>query len=215
MTEEKELPEESIQEEAKQEEVSEQTPAEKDPNDELREINQRNAEEIAELKANFEMVRRQQSRETSVEPNEFGDLTDEDIPTVGQMKRVLETREKQYRDSIEEMQVAAKHPDYQEVISSYLPKLLKEKPHLHGSIAKAPNKALAAYELASLFKQARQEGTPVKKSADEAARIVKNAQKPASISQAGGSSSVSSADYYSGLSDSDFYKLVQKNMGIE
>lgn len=213
MTDEKELPKEPIEEAMQQEDVSQDTPAAEDPINELRTVNQHYAEEIAELKANLEMVRSRQPREEAKQPNDFGDLTDEDFPTVGQMKNALETREKQYRESIEEMQVAAKYPDYQEVISSYLPKLLKEKPHLHGSIATAPNKALAAYELAALFKQARAEGTPVKKSADEAARIVKNAQKPASISQAGGSSSISSADYYSGLSDSEFFKLVQQNMG--
>jgi hypothetical protein len=212
MTEEEKLPIEQPQEEAKVEEAAEPAPPEKDSSEELRNINQRYAEEIEELKSNLSMVRDRLPRETAKEPNVFGDLTDEDIPTVGHMKKVLETREKQYRETIEEMQVATRYPDYQEVISSYLPKLLKEKPHLRGSIEYAPNKAMAAYELAAMYKASRQEGQSVKKSADEAARIVKNAQKPASMSQAGGLGTMSQADYYSKLSDAEFAALVQKNL---
>ena len=184
----------------------------KDPTPDHEAINRQYAEEIADLKANLEMVRQSIPREKTPEPDDFGGLHDDDWPTVKDMKKVLGIREKQYREAIEEAQVASQYSDYREVISSYLPKLLKEKPNLRGSIEHSPNKALAAYELAQMYKASRDEGKSVKKASDEAARIVKNTSKPGSLSQVGGQSSMSSADYYSSMSDNDFAQLVADNL---
>lgn len=209
---EKNLPEENPQV-TEDTQVSNESVPQKDPVEELKATNQHYAEEIAELRANIDMLRNNASTRKPEVPDEFGELEEDDLPTVKDVKRVLYAREQQYREALEEVQIATQYSDYKEVISNYLPKLLKAKPHLKGSIEHAPNKALAAYELASMYKNSRKEGNTVKQSANEAARIVKNANKPASISQAGGQSATDAANYYANMSDEDFMKLVSKNIG--
>jgi len=45
-----------------------------------------------------------------------------------------------------------------------------------------------------------------------AQRIVENARKPATLSQAGGQSVLSKADYYATMSDAEFMKMANQHL---
>jgi len=237
-----EIPEQQTVEPSSVEEanqVSNESPAQADSDANyhaIKEDLERKEMEIKELRQNIDFIQRSsQPQDKPKEPDEFGDLTDLDVITVQDFKRVLSSREKNYNESINEMQVATRFSDYREVISKQLPLLLKEKPHLRDSIESSQNKALAAYEMAKLYGATQQKEPEVKAkpkaqeaiqgdqvnqndqpphrlATNAAERIMDNANKPASSSQVGGQSAMNQADYYSGLSDSEFLKIAKRNL---
>jgi hypothetical protein len=146
-------------------------------------------------------------------PKAFKGMNDDDIPSVADLRRELASREDAYRTRIEELEFQQSHPDYSEVLNKYLAPLVKEKPYLAREIQNSQSPSAMAYELAKLAEQARgnQMTTEPKKNAN-AQRIVENARKPGTLSQAGGQGALSKADYYESMSDEDFYRLASKNL---
>lgn len=183
----------------------------------LRDEISRIKEENVELRQNMELVRSNvlNNQPQQAKPNEFGELSDEDIPTVKDIKNAWGQYEQTYRTKIEEMEVVQHNPDYAQVISNNLPKLIQEEPYLKEVIERAPNKALAAYKLAKRFAinqeaQSQQvEKTAVQK---ETERVIENNNKPGLLSQTGSTSAFSTADMVSSMSDEDFMKYASKNL---
>lgn len=146
-------------------------------------------------------------------------MREEDIPNVGELRREWDQKERGYQERLEELQVAQQHPDYAEVLQNFVVPLIKQKPHLAEGIQGARNKALFAYELGKMAQQMQapapiappQERQAATK-AENAQRIVENARKPGTLSQAGGQGALSKADYYATMSDQEFLKFAGKNL---
>jgi cytochrome c556 len=141
----------------------------------------------------------------------LGGMDESDVPSVGELRKEFEQREAQYAARIEELQVQQAHPDYAEVIEKYALPLVQQKPHLAEGLRGASNKALFAYELG---KMAQRMQAPVQAAAksDNAQRIVDNAKKPGTLSQAGGQGALSKADYFASMSDQEFMQMASRNL---
>jgi len=138
-------------------------------------------------------------------------MKEDDIPNVGELRREWDQKESMYQARLEELQFAQSHPDYAEVLDKYLAPLVKQKPHLARGIQASDHPSLMAYELGKMYQQTqeRQSATIV---SENAQRIVENAKKPGTLSQAGGQSALSQADYYASMSDREFMKFAGKNL---
>jgi len=143
--------------------------------------------------------------------DEFEGLVDSDILTVGEFKKLTANMSKQFKTSIEELKIAQKNPDYQEVITKYLPDVLKQNPGLQNTLQKTQDYELAYY-LAKNSENYRSDNRKYKQSAD-AKRIVENSQKAGSLSSLGAPSPISHAKRYKDMSDDDFKKLVSRHLG--
>lgn len=141
----------------------------------------------------------------------FEGMSDDDIPTVSELRKEWEQRESNYQERIEEMQVQQNYPDYAEVLEKYTAPLIKQKPHLAAGIRGADNKALFAYELGKMAQQAIvQQSTPPQ--SENAKRILENSRKPGTLSSAGGRSALSQTDYYASMSDAEFIKFAGRHL---
>lgn len=138
-------------------------------------------------------------------------MNDNDVPNVGELRREWEQKESMYQSRLEELQVAQAHPDYAEVLDKFLVPLLKQKPHLAEGIQGSRNKSMYAYELAKMA-QGLQERQVATTANENAQRIVENAKKPGTLSQAGGQGALSKADYFASMSDQEFMRFASKNL---
>jgi hypothetical protein len=155
---------------------------------------------------------RAEPKQPEVEPRKmFDGMQDDDVPNVGELRREWQAKEAAYQSRLEEMEVAQRFNDYAEVVEKYTVPLIKEKPHLVQGIQGAQNKALFAYELGKMAQQIRQVQAQPQQS-ETAQRIVENARKPGTLSQAGGQSVLSKADYIATMSDAEFYKFASRNL---
>ena len=138
-------------------------------------------------------------------------MKEDDIPNVGELRREWDQKESMYQARLEELQFAQSHPDYAEVLEKFVAPLVKQKPHLARGIQGSDHPSLMAYELGKMAQQAqeRQAAATVNENAQ---RIVDNAKKPGTLSQAGGQSALSQADYYASMSDRDFMKIANRNL---
>jgi len=143
--------------------------------------------------------------------NEFEGLEDGDVMTVGEFKKLSGSMANQFKMTIEELKMAQKNPDYQEVITKYLPDVLKQNPGLQSTLQKTQDYELAYY-LAKNSDSYRSENKRSKKSAD-AQRIVENANRAGSLSSTGSTSPISQAKRYKDMSDEDFKQAVARNLG--
>lgn len=168
------------------------------------------------LKAN--LAQANAPRAPQPEPRKmFDGMNDEEIPNVAELRREWEQREAGYQARLEELQVQQLHPDYAEVIEKYALPLVQQKPHLAEGIQGARNKALFAYELGAMARQMQQTQQPAQAPAapqpsEIAQRIVDNARKPGTLSQAGGQAALSKADYFASMSDAEFMKFANRNL---
>lgn len=145
----------------------------------------------------------------------FEGMRDEDVPSVAEIRNEWSHREAEYQARIEELQVQQAHPDYAEVIEKYAVPLVRQKPHLLQGIQNSSNKALMAYELGKMAQQMQATASipqPPPAPSVNAQRIVDNARKPGTLSQAGGQGALSKADYFATMSDAEFMKMASKNM---
>lgn len=190
-------------------------------------------EEVDRIKAERENERREYSQNLDMlkanmtqnmprpeKPKMFGDMKDDDIPNVGELRNAWNQKEQEYQARIEELQVAQQHSDYAEVVEKFALPLVKNKPHLAQGILGAENKALFIYELGKMAQQLQsaQQAPPTPQpppqaiKSSQAERIVENARKPGTLSGAGGQGTLSKADYYATMSDAEFMKLASKNL---
>lgn len=138
-------------------------------------------------------------------------LQDDDILTVGEAKKFMSEIDTKYQASMQEVKMQQKYPDYKDVVTKYLPEIIKEKPWLADNLRKTQDYELA-YELAKNSEGYRQESNKKKRSADADA-ILNNASESGALSSVGHTSPVSQAKRYKQMNDSDFKQLVSRNMG--
>ena len=166
-------------------------------------------DELRMMKEHLTLNQASQSKPKSKDA--FEGLEDGDVMTVGEFKKLTSTMSDQFKMSIEELKMAQKNPDYQEVITRYLPDVLKQNPGLQNTLQKTQDYELAYY-LAKNSDPYRKENKRSKQSAD-AKRIVENSQEAGSLSSMGSTSPISQAKRYKDMSEKDFKELVSKNLG--
>lgn len=168
--------------------------------------------ELQMMKEHLALTKAYQSQpEQNQKKDDFDGLEDGDVMTVGEFKKLSGNMANKFSMTIEELKMAQKHPDYQEVITKYLPDILKTNPGLQNTLKSSQDYELAYY-LAKNSDNYKSENKSRKKSAD-AQRIVENSQKAGSLSSLGSTSAISQAKRYKDMSDSDFMMEVNKNLG--
>jgi len=165
-----------------------------------------------ELRQQLELLRQNQYQQQSQQEESYlpDGVDEDDYVSAKQLKNILEQREQQYNERLMEMQFAQNHPDYNEVLEKYTRPLLQEKPHLLDGLRAASNKALYAYDLGKMAME-RQNMATNSHQTNNAARIVQNANKPATLSGAGGSAPLRAAKDYSKMTREEFLKEVDRN----
>lgn len=169
-------------------------------------------DELKMMKDHVSLLQATNAQQKAPQPKgEFDDLDEGDVLTVGQAKSFLSKMNKQYQMSIEELKMTQKHPDYQEVITKYLPEVIKNNPGIRQTLETSQDYELAYY-LAKNSDNYRGEKGKVKKSAD-AERIIQNSKQAGSLSSAGSTTPISQARRYKDMPAADFRALVNKNLG--
>lgn len=138
-------------------------------------------------------------------------LSDNDVLTVGEVKKLYSEANRQTQLSIEELRMTQKYPDYQDVITKHLPEVLKTNPRLQRTLENSYDFELA-YHLAKNSDSYRAEIKKKNIHAD-AERIVQNSKQAGSLSSVGSTSPISTAKRYRDMSDDDFMSEVNKNLG--
>jgi len=170
-------------------------------------------EELRVIKDHIALMQAQQQNmgQQQQQPQDDVGLNKDDVITYGDLEKLLSKKERQYQMSIEELKMVQKHPDYQEVVTKYLPEVLKTNPSLRNTLAETQNFELAYY-LAKTSDAYKGAAKSQKKNAD-AERIVQNAQQAGSLSSVGSNSPLNQAKRYKDMSDDEFRKTVNRNMG--
>jgi len=176
-----------------------------------REQRQQLQEELRTIKDHLSLIQANQNRPPPPK-DEFEGVGDDDVMTYGEAKKLLGKVQHSYQLSVEELKMSHKYPDYSEVVTKYLPEVLKANPTLRNSLEKTQDVALA-YHLAKNSEQYRSDHKKVKKSL-EAQRIVENSQRAGSLSSMGSTTPISQAKNYKQMSDDEFRKVVNQNLGI-
>ena len=167
-------------------------------------------EELQVMKDHLALMQ-SQSRQQEKPKDEFEGLQDDDVLTVKDLKKALREKEQQIQMSLREMQMTQKYPDYQQVVTKYLPEVLKNNPSLRESLMKSQDYELAYY-LAKNSDSYKSANKIAKKNAD-AERIVQNSNRAGSLSSVGQTSPINAAKRYKDMSDKEFMATVNKNLG--
>jgi hypothetical protein len=143
--------------------------------------------------------------------DEFSGMQDSDVLTVGDLKKHSQRLATQFGMTIEELRMTQRHPDYQQVVATYLPELFKTNPGLKESLRKSQDYELAYYlaKNSDAYKNANQK----QQRNEDAERILRNTQQSGSLSSLGASTPVGQAKRYKDMSEEEFRILTQKNMG--
>lgn len=176
-----------------------------------REQRQNLQDELRVIKDHIALMQNQQSQQRQEPKDEIDGLADDDVLTVGEAKKYLSKMNKNYEMSIQELKMVQKHPDYQEVVTKYLPEVIKQNPSLRKTLQDSQDYELA-YFLAKNSDVYKSENKRAKKNAD-AERIVQNSQSTGSLSSVGSTSAMNNAKRYKEMSDEEFSKMVSRNMG--
>lgn len=168
-------------------------------------------EEMRLIKDHLALMQAQQSQSRPEPKDEMDNLSDDDVLTVGEAKKFLSKIDRQHQMSIQELKMVQKNPDYQDVVSKYLPEVLKTNPGLRNTLQQTQDFELAYY-LAKNSEGYKSSNRKVKKNAD-AERIVQNAQQVGSLGSIGSNSPVNQAKRYRDMSDADFMAVVNRNVG--
>lgn len=168
-------------------------------------------EELRMIKDHLSLLQANQVRTQEKPKDDFEGLSDGDVMTVGEFKKVAAKFNQQFQMNVEELRMTQKYPDYQEVVTKYLPEVLKTNPGLHRTLQSSQDYELAYY-LAKNSDTYKGQSKTVQRNAD-AERLVKNAQQTGSLSAVGGTSPMNTAKRYKDMSDSDFMKEAAKNRG--
>lgn len=168
-------------------------------------------EELRMIKDHLALLQANQARPQEPVKDEFDGLSDGDVMTVGEFKKIAAKFNQQFQMSVEELRMTQKYPDYQEVVTKYLPEVLKTNPGLHRTLQQTQDYELAYY-LAKNSDTYKGQSKSAQRNAD-AERMVKNAQQSGSLSSVGGTSPMNTAKRYKDMSDEDFMKEANKNRG--
>jgi predicted DNA-binding protein (MmcQ/YjbR family) len=174
---------------------------------------QQKEQEAQLLRDNLSLLQANMSyqQQPQQQKDEFDGLSENDVLTVGEAKKFMSQFNRQYQLSLEELRMTQKYPDYQDVVTRYLPEVLKTNPRLQDSLRSTQDYELAYY-LAKNSDNYKKETKSRKVNAD-AARIVQNSQSTGSLSSMGSTSPISQTKRYKDMSDDDFMKEVHKNLG--
>lgn len=177
-----------------------------------RENRQKLEEDMRMLKDHMALMQNQGQTQAKQEPSDGFDglADDDDILTVKDFKKAIGKLSNQYQMSLQELKMTQKHPDYQEVVTKYLPSVLKNNPSLRRSL-----EATKDYELAYFLARNSDEfkaQTKSQKKNETAQKMIANSKKTNSLSSVGTPSPMSIAKRYSQMSDSDFRTLANRNM---
>lgn len=179
--------------------------SERSKRQQLEEENRMMKDHFALLQSNNRQAPPQPSRD------EFDGLDDSDVLTVADFKKLSSKMANQFNMTLEEVKMSQKNPDYQEVISKYLPEVLNQNPSLKASLQKSQDYDLAYY-LAKNSESYKAQHKKSKVNAD-AERIIKNSSQAGTLSSMGSSTPVGQAKRYKDLSDDEFRMLMHKNLG--
>jgi len=174
---------------------------------------QRLQDELKMVKDNMQLMMASQQRATQPqqEKDEFDGVSKDDVLTYGDLEKILSKKEQQYQMNIQELRMTQKHPDYQEVVTKYLPEVLKTNPSLRETLQKTNDYELA-YHLAKNSEAYRGQHKTAKKNAD-AERIVQNSNRAGSLSSVGQTSPLNEAKRWKDMSDQEFRQAAQRNLG--
>jgi hypothetical protein len=177
-----------------------------------RQQRQQMQEQLRMMQDHVELLRTNQTMQPKQQQkDQFGELSDDDVLTVGQAKKFVSHLGQQQKAEVEELKMATQYPDYAETVKKYLPEVIKENPELRDAIMNAPNPFRTAYILAkksdSYLKEKGLERSP------QAQKVSQQQQRAGSLSAVGSASPASSAGGYKNMSDSEFQKVVAKNLG--
>lgn len=168
-------------------------------------------EELRMIKDHLALLQANQARPQEPVKDEFEGLSDGDVMTVGEFKKIAAKFNQQFQMSVEELRMTQKYPDYQEVVTKYLPEVLKTNPGLHRTLQQTQDYELAYY-LAKNSDTYKGQSKTAQRNAD-AERMVKNSQQSGSLSSVGGTSPMNTAKRYKDMSDEEFMKEANKNRG--
>ncbi len=168
-------------------------------------------DELSIMRDHVSLLQASQNQNRPKPKDDFDGMTDDDVLTVGEFKKAIGNKEKQYQSSIQELRMTQTYPDYQETVTKYLPEVLKQNPGLRNTLENSQDFELAYY-LAKNCDLYKTDHKKVKQNAD-AERIVQNANRAGSLSSVGQTSPINEARRFKDMSDADFKKTVQKNLG--
>lgn len=169
---------------------------------------QRLQDELRMVKDNMQLMMTQMRQPQSQEKE---DMNEDDVITYGDFKKALQKEKQQLNMTLEELRMTQQHPDYRQVVTKYLPDVLKQNPGLRNTL-QSNNDYELAYYLAKNSDAYKADHKKAAKNAD-AERIIQNAQRSGSLSSVGQTSPINEARRYKDMSDDDFRKTVQKNLG--
>ncbi len=161
----------------------------------------------------FQNYMNQQQQQPAQAASPMDSFSDDDVITGADMKRALGSmmaeKEKQFQTELEQqksqlavMSLRSQYSDYDQSVQSAV-KMAETNPELAEAIRTSSNPGLLAYQLGKAH------GAQTSEQAATAKRMVENAQKPGSSSQAAtGGSALSKVDYFMDMSDKDFEKHI-------
>jgi len=169
-------------------------------------------DELRIIKDHLGLLQAQQALNSQPAAREPMDsMSDDDVLTVGEDKRYLSKMNQQTQMSIQELKMTQQNPDYNDVVTKYLPEILKNNPKLRKTLVDTQDYELAYY-LAKNSDAYKSSNKKERKNAD-AERIVQNSQNVGSLSSVGSASTMNTARKYKDMSDADFQKLANRNLG--
>lgn len=162
---------------------------------EAREVMRQQQREIQELKE--QLVKNQPQEKL----DELDSLASDDIVTVAQARKLAEkvaerTTSKLLKEKeVETMEDRAsiKYPDYAEVVTKYIPKIIKDDPDLAETIRNSPNPYIAAYKIAKTSYLYNQDKNNSDKANQTTQKILENSSKPQSVHSQGYQGALSDA----------------------
>ncbi len=169
-------------------------------------------EELRVIKDHIALMQSQQQQASQKPEDDFDGLTKDDVLTVGDFQRLVAKRENQFKPVLDELRMTQKYPDYQHVITQYLPEVIKQNPSLMDSLKRTQDYELAYYLAKNSDAYKSQQKT--KKQNADAEKIIKNSQQSGSLASVERNSAMNTAKRYKDMSDADFQKEVQKNLGF-
>jgi hypothetical protein len=161
----------------------------------------------------------------------FTGMTDDELMTVQDVKKILNHFQSQQRPpdidrivaplhkKLAELEVRAQDSNYEKTIRTYLPEMVTQNPMLQGIIANAPNQLAAALAIAKMSPRYIQETHPQSQPKQPEQRqdvlsdlqkIIENASRPSAPGAMGGGGAVSGNDRFAAMDDAALDAEVQR-----
>lgn len=154
--------------------------------------------------------------------NPFANADPEDSVKVKDAMRLMSEFEQRTQAQLAEIKLAAKTPDYRDVIQKYLPKAAQEDPELIEEIKRSSNPYKTAY-MAAKASQAYQEDVlssrtqnapkAVQRPDPEMEKVIQNSKQSGNLASVGNQAAIRvNSPAYSQMSDEEFRKIKAQNM---